>query len=736
MRVRKKILLFATSFIVAVVVLGVAVPSAPLVNAQAVVGPCQTDAQCGAGMKCVSNVCAPAGSSEAKVNSSAGTAETMISNIRLPVISFIIRAVLISVIYVLGMFVKLVAGLADVVLSFNKTILDFDPPFILIGWVFFRDIANLGFVFGIIVIAVATILRIQGYQAQRILLKLIAAALLVNFSLVLAGSIIRVSDVFSQFFLDKMTSGGTFSIGAKLTQGFQIAEITVKPDDTVYEKAKNFFTSLAGPGLFEVSALALTAVFLILMFLTLLAFSGMLFLRFLHLSFLLMISPLVWLLWIFPHTQNHWKKWWSTFLHWTFYAPIVLVFVWVSLTVIEKANTYAEQATQAINAAAGGFGKQLFDVAHVQLGTLMASLMAMSLLLGGMKMAQAMGYGGTALVMKSAQKMGGWAKTKATRGAARAGNWVYRKAGVEKAVTATAPKTWLGKQFAGRVQRGATALGAKMEEVAAGSMEDAKKKYGSYDKERLRRVSGTLTGPERNAVMSMLAEKEWLDDDTIQRLGGDREVLKLKEQFAGFGKAKDFEAVENAVGKTKEIQDAIDAFDDVAKAGGDTTASLERLKKAQEDFSKRLKDKDWRTLGKTTLGRAPTSNGDAQYQQLFANEIVGDPSGRKFYRAFAGVEGEKMHNYIETLVRQSDLGLFEVFGSELQSALDKGRNTSDYSELINTLELSKDKATLRLVKRLKDSVLDGVIGAAYAGPSPAALAPAPSPGPAVTPKTT
>lgn len=95
-----------------------------------------------------------------------------------------------------------------------------------------------------------------------------------------------------------------------------------------------------------------------------------------------------------------------------------------------------------------------------------------------------------------------------------------------------------------------------------------------------------------------------------------------------------------------------------------------------------------------------------------------------------------MHNYIETLVRQSDSELLEVFGNELQSALDKGRNTSDYSDLINTLGLSKDKATLRLAKRLKDSVLDGVIGAAYAGPPPATSVPAPSPGPAVTPKTT
>jgi len=48
------------------------------------------------------------------------------------------------------------------------------------GWGIVRDVANLGFVLVIIVIALATILRRQEYGFKKLLPKLIAAAILVN----------------------------------------------------------------------------------------------------------------------------------------------------------------------------------------------------------------------------------------------------------------------------------------------------------------------------------------------------------------------------------------------------------------------------------------------------------------------------------------------------------------------------------------------------------------------------
>src|SRR4030042_5966834 len=69
------------------------------------------------------------------------------------------------------------------------------------GWQIVLNFANLGFVLAIIVIAFSTIFRRESYAMKQTLWKLIVAALLVNFSLVIAGAFINVSDIFSDFFL-------------------------------------------------------------------------------------------------------------------------------------------------------------------------------------------------------------------------------------------------------------------------------------------------------------------------------------------------------------------------------------------------------------------------------------------------------------------------------------------------------------------------------------------------------
>ena len=87
--------------------------------------------------------------------------------------------------YIAGQFVTIGGTLVNWALDLNSQVLNTNT--VKIGWTVSRDIANLGFVFAIILIAFATILRIENYQMQKLLWKLITAALLVNFSLVAAG---------------------------------------------------------------------------------------------------------------------------------------------------------------------------------------------------------------------------------------------------------------------------------------------------------------------------------------------------------------------------------------------------------------------------------------------------------------------------------------------------------------------------------------------------------------------
>jgi len=179
--------------------------------------------------------------------------------------------------------------------------------------------ANLGFVFAIIVMAFATIFRVQSYAMKQILWKLIVAALLVNFSLTIAGAFISVSNIFTDFFLQglnfKSLSDGL--MGVLNPQGL----VKVK-DASAWSKILSPFGTIFK----TMASLLFVIIFTFVIILTFLALAIMLLIRTVILGILLVIMPIVWLLWIFPGTSKYWSEWWSNFIRWTFFAPIVLFF--------------------------------------------------------------------------------------------------------------------------------------------------------------------------------------------------------------------------------------------------------------------------------------------------------------------------------------------------------------------------------------------------------------------------
>ena len=55
------------------------------------------------------------------------------------------------------------------------------------GWVIVRDICNMFFILILLVIAFATILRVEGYDIKKMIPKLIIMAVLINFSKTICG---------------------------------------------------------------------------------------------------------------------------------------------------------------------------------------------------------------------------------------------------------------------------------------------------------------------------------------------------------------------------------------------------------------------------------------------------------------------------------------------------------------------------------------------------------------------
>jgi hypothetical protein len=82
----------------------------------------------------------------------------------------------------------------------------FDNPIISAGFPIVQNLGNIIIIMGILVVGLATILGIEEYRAQRKLPVLIICALLLNFSNVLCGFVIDISNVLSHHFLKDPTN--------------------------------------------------------------------------------------------------------------------------------------------------------------------------------------------------------------------------------------------------------------------------------------------------------------------------------------------------------------------------------------------------------------------------------------------------------------------------------------------------------------------------------------------------
>lgn len=283
-----------------------------------------------------------------------------------------------------SLFFALGAFLTKVGLSLNFELLAPNNQLLFTGWRIVRDIANLGFVLVIIIIAVATILRYETYGNKKILIKLIGAAILVNFSLTIAGVFIDFSHVVTNFFFQKISTN-PFELASSIAGAFNPQSFVGIPQTATAPEGSNILETL----FVGTASLVFVIVFTALGAFALIATAGMLFLRYLWLTFLLILAPIVWLFWVIPALESQWNKWWNKFFQWVFFAPAVSFFIYLALL-----STQFLSATDPIygdaNKIFGGLTEQIGNIAAK--GAQMTVLVG--ILLGGLIVAQKMSITG------------------------------------------------------------------------------------------------------------------------------------------------------------------------------------------------------------------------------------------------------------------------------------------------------------------------------------------------------
>jgi hypothetical protein len=195
-----------------------------------------------------------------------------------------------------------------------------------LGWGLTRDLANVGIVISLLVIGIATILRIEEYKWQKTLPRLIVIALLINFTPVILGLIVDASNILIRTFLGEYVKWET------------ISNMFAQHGDTIKQTLSGFTEEVkAGPlgKTFVLILFALISGLIILIY-------ALLFLaRYVAIWVLVIISPIAFVCRILPSARlrEFWNLWWSQFIQWCLVGVYASFFLWLTghmLKLVEK----------------------------------------------------------------------------------------------------------------------------------------------------------------------------------------------------------------------------------------------------------------------------------------------------------------------------------------------------------------------------------------------------------------
>jgi|GEM_PF-855212 len=538
---------------------------------------------------------APSGTPQPSTGTKTGILSGLfgIGDVTASVIGFIVQVIGSIIGYVGGVFFALGGYLVTVALKMNMDVLN--SPIVATGWGIVINFTNLGFVFAIIIISFATIFRVQSYAMQQTLKKLIIAALLVNFSLVIAGAFISISDIFSNFFMDRIGGSSTPGAWGEAFGGMFQAQRLLQVQQTSAAAQSGFLTVAGGFSaslLGNISQVLFVALFTILAAITIFAVAIMLIIRYVYLGILLILSPIVWLLWIFPSTSGHWKKWWDKFLTWTFFAPIVLFFLSLSIYSVmyyqSEVDKFQDPVFDTSLAGSIGFGIARIGEMAVVIGLVMGGLMA----------AQSMGIAFSGIAMGwakgSSKAFGSWAGRKGIRLGTlpMRSEWGRKKIEqMQKTGTAGGFGGFIARNTLGRLGNKIGAIGINQGEGLASRAEGRQK--GLSDKQLAMQVS-TMTADEKVAALTRLTKSKNLDMvPNLAKYVGDS---KMKNIFASYGKGKEYGDMEKTAG-----------FNTAMLTGRDKDGKEVSIEKATDDFAKSYSIKDYDKLQGTILSKYDAS---------------------------------------------------------------------------------------------------------------------------------
>ncbi len=192
------------------------------------------------------------------------------------------------------------------------------------GWVIVRDLCNMFFILILLLIAFATILRVEGYDIKKMVPKLVIMAILINFSKTICGLIIDFAQVIMNTFISPFAGIGAISmttmLGLNTMSGFSSSGVAATQWSIFAAYAFALIYTL-------IAAVVLVVIFVVLV------------VRIVMLWIYIVLSPLSYLLATFPQGQRYVSQWWEEFTKNVIVGPVLAFFLWLSFVSLGTTNS-------------------------------------------------------------------------------------------------------------------------------------------------------------------------------------------------------------------------------------------------------------------------------------------------------------------------------------------------------------------------------------------------------------
>ncbi|MCD6568872.1 hypothetical protein J7K70_01855 [bacterium] len=450
-------------------------------------------------------------------------------------------------------------------------------------WTFTRNLTNIGLIVSLVFIAIATILRIKKYSWENTLWKIIVVALLVNFSLVICGILVDISNFFTTYFLTLKP--------ITATGGSQIVSLKTIIMSTINKVTCAF----AGSGGWQFALGGFIGLIMSAMFLgQFIGITGYTIIRVLTLWICLIFSPLAALAWAIPGLEKGWETWRNYFTQALISLPAISFSLWF---VIQMINLLAEALpqTQTYEAVtAQGFVSTL-AYAILILGLTQGVLIVAGAL--GLKQVQQGYQWGNKLLWGALGYIGGVAYKQTTRGAVSSQAWLNTAKKLEKSNWKPAHNLgiWLKE-----IHNKTVAPQLKQQEsLMSGMSDDEIRRHIRLNKKYRHIVAlGVNTLAERSSIKT----KEDEEFVRIARISPNLNVPALKKANPAlyakyFSKPEDREKARDIIRaklpdlKDKELEEAIN-----------TQLLLDQIKKSKAG---KLEKGNWDDIFKTLEEKSP-----------------------------------------------------------------------------------------------------------------------------------